>query len=130
MLTDDQKSSFARWTHCGQRSWSRRRVRTGVLVCMALFFALSGIRVYAAEVAIVCRLGCEYHITGQIVRGDFDKFRKLLLQKKYSINYVMLNSPGGDVEEALRIAGLIRDAYLYTGVWTDIGSNTWSEVLS
>lgn len=96
------------------------------LLVVTLLGALWWKNSQAAEVTIQCltgNVGCEYQIKGTIVLGDYERLRRLLMQKSYGINYVMLDSPGGDIDEALRIAGLVRDAYLNTGVWADYGPN-------
>ena len=48
-------------------------------------------------------------IRGEIRRGDFDRFKEFLLVKnnlKAYTNFVWLNSPGGDVAEAMKFAAL------------------------
>lgn len=53
--------------------------------------------------------GLGISIRGQINRGDFDRFKRFLLENdalKGYANKVWLNSPGGDVVEAMRFADL------------------------
>jgi len=77
--------------------------------------------VHAAEIKIECTEGgCSYHLDGEIVQGDYERLRSLLKQKRAEIWYVELDSPGGDLQEALRIAELIRNAFLDTSVRVDI----------
>lgn len=71
---------------------------------------------FAAEISII---GDDYYnspavsIVGEITPGDYEKFvsvaKDVILSKEYRYFSVYLNSPGGDVFEAIKIGRLIRD---------------------
>ena len=88
----------------------RSRLLAPVIATLVL---LSGTLARGADFSVV-RGGKEYGglgiaIRGEINRGDFDRFKQFLLEdealKGYA-NQVWLNSPGGDVVEAMRFADL------------------------
>lgn len=64
-----------------------------------------------------------FTISGQIVKGDFKKTLKLIIKEPININLFMigvfLDSPGGDVNEAMRIAGLVSESFGSTFVEKD-----------
>lgn len=53
-------------------------------------------------------------IRGQIVEGDYDKFRSLLKNHHPFVRLLYITSPGGNVFEAIRIGHLVRRALLAT----------------
>lgn len=55
-------------------------------------------------------------IEGIIKPGDFEKFQSKLVEKKAPPEEFFLNSPGGDVREALKIGRLVRKLLLDTTV--------------
>ena len=62
--------------------------------------------------------GCQIEFDGPIERGDAAKVSRLLVQDLGSAHFwsgISLNSPGGDVEEAFKIALLVKAA----AIWTD-----------
>lgn len=60
-------------------------------------------------------------ITGEIKRGDYDRFRQAALTKEniYTWNVVYLDSPGGDVIDALKFANLFEQSFVVTKVYPD-----------
>jgi hypothetical protein len=103
-------------------------MRSRLLVpVVAALLLLSGTPARSAEFSVV-RGGKEYGglgvaIRGEINRGDFDRFKQFLLRddalKGYA-NQVWLNSPGGDVVEAMRFADLFdkSSATAYVGPYS------------
>jgi hypothetical protein len=92
------------------------------IIFVVLIELISAPTVHAAQIKIECtKYGCHYSLDGEIAQGDFEGLRSLLKQKRTEIMYVHLNSPGGDLQEALRIAELVHNAFLYTTVRVDIG---------
>ncbi|WP_262030229.1 hypothetical protein [Microvirga sp. Mcv34] len=51
-------------------------------------------------------------ISGEIVKGDYYKFRAVLAEGRSVPRLLYLRSPGGDVSEALQIGRLARELYL------------------
>lgn len=87
------------------------RPRMLALIFAAAMTLLSSV-VHSAEFVIergAKEYGLGISIRGQINRGDFDRFKSFLLEddalRGYT-NQVWLNSPGGDVVEAMRFAEL------------------------
>lgn len=69
--------------------------------------------------------GCKCRINGEIKKGDYAKFKSLLKQRRDSnIEWVVLNSSGGDLSEALQIAELIQNAFLKTDVSEEVIGKT------
>jgi hypothetical protein len=71
----------------------------------------------SAYVNEVKRLGVDYPnegtceialITGEIQKGDFERFSAFIQQQTEYLDAVVIGSPGGNVEEALKIGSLIR----------------------
>jgi hypothetical protein len=105
-----------------------RDKRTRFVRCLLLIACflglLCGSRAYAAE--MYCLQSLEYdndphwngktcgeiHIQGEIVAGDYQRFRSLLRFAEPWAFRVTLNSPGGNVAEALAIGRLIRQRLL------------------
>lgn len=91
------------------------------LVAMAFFPA------YAAEVSIACdskfelaTRGCTIRLTGAIVPGDAERLRKQIREPLYgdwSYRVLLLDSPGGDVPESIKIAEVVRSALLETSTY-------------
>ena len=81
---------------------------------LAVFVLVAALPVNSAEFSVVrggrTFFGLGISIRGEIKRGDFDRFRLFLLEddalKGYA-SHVWLNSPGGDVIEAMRFADLL-----------------------
>jgi len=60
------------------------------------------------------------HLTGSIELGDSERFRQLVNQDLDSVYIsVHLDSPGGDIQEALRVSEMIRELGLSTTVLPD-----------
>ena len=63
-----------------------------------------------------------FHISGPIVKGDYVKLGRYLVDARHPkrvtifLNRITLDSPGGDVDEALKIARLIEISYALTFV--------------
>jgi len=95
-------------------------LRKLVVIFSFLIFANS---TNAAEISIVpdYMLGDPaIEISGEIVRGDYEKIKdtiKVLISKEdYKILNIYLNSPGGDAQEAMRIGHLLRKLLANTWV--------------
>lgn len=61
--------------------------------------------------------GCSIRLSGQIEKGDTDRLVRVLREPLYGdwhYHRLVLNSPGGDVQEALALADLVRRALLDT----------------
>ena len=61
--------------------------------------------------------GCTIKLTGKIERGDAARLRQVIgkpLNGGWYYGKLLLDSPGGDVQEALLLAGVVRDAMLAT----------------
>jgi hypothetical protein len=58
-------------------------------------------------------------INGTIVAGDFERFHELVRRNLPFLEFVVLNSPGGDVGESLKIGRLIRKALVRTQAPSD-----------
>ena len=56
-------------------------------------------------------------ITGEITRGDYDKFWNIVNNRQGLSDLVDLDSPGGDVWAAQQIANLISSRDMNTRVW-------------
>lgn len=84
-----------------------------LLLSVALAFAASG-NSYGAEITVD-----EYTISlrGEIKAGDFEEVKRILVSTSSFPNYLTVQSPGGDVQEATEIGTLIRD--LAMGVVVD-----------
>jgi hypothetical protein len=53
---------------------------------------------------------------GPVLQGDTERFRQFLRQQQPNldcVSFIYLNSPGGNVDEALRLGGLIHDELNY-----------------
>jgi hypothetical protein len=63
------------------------------------------------------------YLEGPIEKGDFEKIRKAFVKADRSV-WLDLNSPGGDLLEAVKIARLVRNAWIVTEVsnWRFVGS--------
>ena len=62
-------------------------------------------------------------LKGQISVGDYVKVVSFL-RANYPLNNVVLVSPGGDVDEALKIGGLFRKYLISTIAPTDLGGGS------
>jgi len=94
------------------------------LLSFALLLWLLGSNAHASTFTVSCdnwveqaRHGCTIKLTGKIESGDADHLRKVL-QKPLSGDWyyaqLLLDSPGGEVGEALLLADLVRAAMLGT----------------
>jgi len=63
----------------------------------------------------------EGYLTGDISKGDYEKVVTLLRANEPFLSKFVLNSPGGDVDEALKIGRLFREHLIQT--WAAIASN-------
>lgn len=100
-------------------------MHTSLLSCIAtaILFA-SAASNSAAKVEVTCdnklervSRGCTIHLTGEIEKGDSLSLRKVIqkpLQKGWHYGRLYLESPGGDVQEAVRVAEVVREAMLST----------------
>jgi hypothetical protein len=78
---------------------------------IALNLILASQFVFAADVSMTER---SFRISGEIVAGDYQKFLKLANQKIGA--RVILSSPGGDLNEAVKIAELVSRLNINTEV--------------
>lgn len=113
VLERDNRSRKAR-TGRGQRmTW---------LPTLLSFFSLMQ-SVSAADVTLECYsdyVACEIHLEGPIVKGDADKvlgFVRDPPNRQNIIAHLVLDSPGGEVEEAMRLAEVVRMALITTANW-------------
>lgn len=65
--------------------------------------------------ASITQAGREIYFEGEITKGDAERLAQTLSGGHYT-SRVVLNSPGGDLPEALKIASLIQHAHLATRV--------------
>ncbi|MEI6835141.1 MAG: hypothetical protein WCL28_14240 [bacterium] len=95
------------------RHWLGRLTLRILLLLMSFTFASAP--VIAADIQKSERF---LHLNGQIVRGDYDKIRKLLLSENgYFLGYNwQLNSVGGDVYEALAIGRMFKELFITVNV--------------
>ena len=93
-------------------------------LALGLFFSLGSLM--AADFSVLCNLdleknaGCTIKLTGAISKGDAKKLTKVLARPVPAIGIyrtLLLDSPGGDVEEALQVAELVRRALLETSTF-------------
>jgi hypothetical protein len=75
-------------------------------ILVALAIATTSIGALSADVSIDKRT---VHITGEIVEGDFSKILSLAKGAERVPAIVEIESPGGDVQEAMKIGTLARD---------------------
>jgi len=89
-------------------------------IAIILFTILYACNVNALEIS-----SNEYtiYMNGEIVKGDFDKFIKVLSKRKELPNYITIQSPGGNVYEATKIGTFIREAALGVSVDKACGSS-------
>lgn len=91
-----------------------RRIFSAVALLVAALVA----PVQAATLTTACRgTSCEIFLSGVIEPGDAARLAQILRDPPNSRTLwegVHLDSPGGDVEEALRLTALVREAMLYT----------------
>ena len=66
---------------------------------------------------------CFIYFDGTITKGLADQFKETLISSEGPAVY--LNSPGGDLQEALTIGRLIREAGKLTGIGSLEGVDTW-----
>jgi hypothetical protein len=94
------------------------RLLFGSLLCTSLFFQPCD----AAEISAPCgtlyetQAGCSISVQGPIVRGDAQRLRDVLARPPGGPKYLdlVLDSPGGNVDEAFEIVGIVRAALLET----------------
>jgi hypothetical protein len=79
-------------------------------------------QIYCIEDYETYNCGGEILIRGEIQKGDYATFRNILATKEPSIYAVSLISRGGDMEEAMKIGGLLRQRMLKT--YAPLISNT------
>jgi len=111
------------------------------IVWVSILFVLSSQAI--ADIELVMGRLTEVKITGEIRKGDFDDFKTKLklaiddsikrdkqarkINKKilypYSLGSIQLNSPGGNMLEAMKIGKLIRSLFLKTIVWSSWEGN-------
>ena len=96
-----------------------RTLRAAFSVVLLAFLASTR----AAEIKSVCDLedakgmGCTIVLSGEIKSGDAKKLRHVLTSNRKrtgSFRFLLLDSPGGDVAEALKIGELVKSALLST----------------
>lgn len=95
-----------------------------VPILFALMFAAS---VPAAQFTTLCdsdmekvAQGCTIKLTGNIESGDADRLVALLrrpLPTGWSYHTLLLSSPGGDVQEAFRLANIVKQTMLQTSTY-------------
>ena len=87
-------------------------MRLAVLALAAALLAAPAAR--AMEMEIV---GDQLQLSGPVMAGDFERFRKIVKARGFRINFVVLrDSPGGIAHEGFRIAEMIREERLSTAV--------------
>lgn len=96
-----------------------------LFICMILCWA--SVPSHAAEIACAgfrgrCYLGL---LSGQISKGDYDKIVTFLRANYSSLATLALVSPGGDVDEALKIGRLFRKYLLSTEAPWQLEDGTW-----
>src|SRR5438105_3580382 len=57
---------------------------------------------------------CVVVMHGEVEAGDADKLRRVIVSTPRFIRHLVLDSPGGNVNEALRVAAVVRRAMLPT----------------
>lgn len=98
---------------CFVKSAAARSYRRGVHITLSLLLLLPAAQ--AAEITVVSPAGTSILIRGRIDPGDHEKLLRLL-RGKYVGNTVSLDSPGGSVLEALKLAAVVEQASLSTQV--------------
>ncbi len=69
--------------------------------------------------------GCTIKLTGKIETGDSDRLRTVIRQRlkpSWRYQHLFLDSPGGDVYEAFRLAEVVREALLDTTTFRPMGA--------
>jgi hypothetical protein len=93
-----------------------------LLAALGLYVSLSSASASTFSVACdhkreVNRQGCTIKQSGTIERGDADRLRQVIrepLNGAWIYDSLVLDSPGGEVDEALKVATVVRDAMLRT----------------
>ena len=78
-----------------------------------LSVAISILAASSAHAATISIVDGDIYVEGPIESGDFDQFQRAFAQTEGPVS-VRLNSPGGNLLEALRIARLVRSAWMVT----------------
>ena len=89
---------------------SSKRIRR-VFFSAILSLLLSGCHSASFAADITVRLS-NIQLSGEIVPGDAERMAVALSQSKFDLRQLTVNSMGGNVREALRIAGLVRGTHL------------------
>jgi hypothetical protein len=85
-------------------------------ICFALILALSQAVGYSAEIFVGDKNAGQYpayYIDGTIEAGEFERFKKAIIKEDGGY-LLVLNSKGGSVTEALKIAELVKELHLST----------------
>ena len=61
---------------------------------------------YAAD--IVATKPGTISVVGPIVKGDADKLRRIIREQRFGVGAIILDGPGGEVDEAIQMADIIR----------------------
>lgn len=80
----------------------------------AAFLLLISCFSYAAD--ITANKTGTLSLVGTIVKGDTEKLRNVIQAQRFGLAAIVLDSPGGDVEEAIRMADLIKPLFLIAAV--------------
>lgn len=97
-------------------------------ITLAALVSLAGIGVHAPSVAATFMaddLGVTITMTGEITSGDAERLASIFVSVKpigtyyFYPNSLWINSPGGDVAEAIRIADLVKTVGLSVATVTD-----------
>lgn len=82
------------------------RLRTSSL-CAIAGFLFSGVNVHSAEISLSQNKYVLF-LSGEIKQGDYQKITQLLYTLDAMPRSVAINSPGGDIQESIKIGTLIR----------------------
>lgn len=89
----------------------RRSIAFLVLVVLPLLVPLPS---YSA--AITIPHPGNISIVGNIAKGDVEQLRNAIRTQKYGLGVINLDSPGGDVDEAIRMTEMIKPLFVTTRV--------------
>lgn len=111
--------------------------KTISLILLAVIFSWFHFPAHAANFYATCPerneldVGCWIDMHGQIVEGDANKLLAIVSVKPKTTDiyrWLVLDSPGGDVREALKLARVVRDAMLSTQNYSAAPSaNNWGK---
>jgi hypothetical protein len=88
--------------------------KMSIRTCLLLLLLLMPLLSYSAEFS-TDRPG-NISIVGRITKGDVENLRNVIRAQKYGLAIINLDSPGGDIAEAMNMAEMIKPLFVMTRV--------------